>query len=75
MLFNSLGFAIFMPVVFVIYWLLPHKYRWALLLISSYYFYMSWNPNYIVLILSATFVSYLAGILLEKTENRNVVTI
>ena len=57
-----------MPVVFVLYWLLPHKYRWALLLISSCYFYMSWNPNYIVLILSATVVSYLAGILLEKTE-------
>lgn len=57
-----------MPVVFVLYWLLPHKYRWALLLISSCYFYMSWNPNYIVLILSATVVSYLAGILLEKAE-------
>ena len=57
-----------MPVVFVLHWLLPHKYRWALLLISSCYFYMSWNPNYIVLILSATVVSYLAGILLEKTE-------
>lgn len=57
-----------MPVVFVLYWLLPHKYRWALLLVSSYYFYMSWNPNYIVLILSATVVSYLAGILLVKTE-------
>ena len=57
-----------MPVVFVLYWLLPHKYRWALLLVSSCYFYMSWNPNYIVLILSATVVSYLAGILLEKTE-------
>ena len=68
MLFNSLGFAVFMPVVFVLHWLLPHKYRWALLLISSCYFYMSWNPNYIVLILSATVVSYLAGILLEKTE-------
>ena len=57
-----------MPVVFLLHWLLPHKYRWALLLVSSCYFYMSWNPNYIVLILSATVVSYLAGILLEKTE-------
>ena len=57
-----------MPVVFVLHWLLPHKYRWALLLVSSCYFYMSWNPNYIVLILSATVVSYLAGILLVKTE-------
>ena len=68
MLFNSFAFAVFMPLVFILYWLLPHKYRWFLLLISSYYFYMSWNPKYVVLILSATAVTYLAGLLLEKTE-------
>ena len=72
MLFNSLGFAVFLPIVFVIYWLLPHKYRWFLLLVSSYYFYMSWNPNYIVLILSATIVSYLAGRLLEISSKPKV---
>ena len=70
MLFNSIEYAIFLPVVFIIYWLLPHKYRWILLLISSYYFYMSWNPKYIVLILLTTVVSYLAGRYIDGTDNK-----
>jgi D-alanyl-lipoteichoic acid acyltransferase DltB (MBOAT superfamily) len=69
MLFNSLQFAVFLPIVFISYWLLPHKYRWLLLLIASYYFYMSWNAKYVVLILFTTAVSYFAAILIEKTEN------
>lgn len=70
MLFNSFAFAVFLPAVFILYWLLPHKYRWALLLIASYYFYMSWNARYVVLILFTTCVSYRAAILLEKHESR-----
>lgn len=66
MLFNSLAFATFLPIVFILYWQLPHKYRWILLLAASYYFYMSWNVKYVVLILFTTLVSYLSGILLEK---------
>lgn len=69
MLFNSLAFAIFLPIVFIIYWALPHRFRWFILLVSSYYFYMSWNAKYIVLIFFTTLVTYLAGILLEKTTN------
>ena len=66
MLFNSLSYAIFLPLVFVIYWLLPNKYRWILLLIASYYFYMSWNAKYVFLIFITTFTSYLCAILIEK---------
>lgn len=66
MLFNSLSFAIFLPVVFAVYWLLPAKYRWSVLLVSSYYFYMSWNVKYVVLILFTTVLSYVAAILIEK---------
>ena len=69
MLFNSFAYAIFLPIVFFIYWLLPHKYRWILLLISSYYFYMSWNPKYVVLIAFSTITSYACGILLSKTNS------
>ena len=47
MLFNSWQFAIFFPVVFAIYWVLPDRFRGVIILISSYYFYMSWNVNYI----------------------------
>ncbi|EDS77455.1 probable poly(beta-D-mannuronate) O-acetylase [Clostridium botulinum C str. Eklund] len=69
MLFNSFGFILFFPIVVGIYFLIPHKYRWMLLLISSYYFYMSWNPKYIVLIFTTTLISYLSGIYIEKAEN------
>lgn len=68
MLFNSLPFMVFLPIVFALYWLLPHKYRWILLLLSSYYFYMSWNAKYIILILFTTGVSYGAALLLEREK-------
>lgn len=69
MLFNSFAYALFLPVVFCLYWFLPHKYRWSLLLVASYYFYMSWNPKYVFLILFTTIVSYSAAILLEKKQD------
>lgn len=69
MLFNSFQFAVFLPIVFIIYWSIPHKYRWVLLLISSYYFYMSWNVKYVFLILFTTVVSYSCALLLESTDN------
>lgn len=69
MLFNSFAFAIFLPIVFILYWLIPHKYRWVLILAASYYFYMSWNVKYVVLILFTTGVSYLAGRLLEGEKD------
>lgn len=68
MLFNSFAFAIFLPIVFIFYWGLPHKARWILMLAASYYFYMSWNAKYVFLILFTTIISYVAAILLEKTE-------
>ena len=69
MLFNSWQFALFFPVVFALYWSLPHKFRVWLLLIASYYFYMSWNVKYVVLILFTTLVSYFAALLLERTNS------
>ncbi len=68
MLFNSLSFAIFLPIVFLVYWAVPHKWRWVILLISSYYFYMSWNVKYVVLILFTTFISYACALGLERAE-------
>lgn len=66
MLFNSLAFAVFLPCVFFVYWALPEKYRGALLLIASYYFYMSWNVKYVVLILFTTIISYVCALCMEK---------
>ena len=69
MLFNSLPFAIFLAIIFIAYWTLPHKYRWLFLLLASYWFYMSWNARYVLLILFTTVVSYSMAIVLEKEEN------
>ncbi len=69
MLFNSLSYVIFLPIIFALYWLIPHRFRWVLLLVASYYFYMSWNAKYIVLILFTTVVSYCAALMLEKAKN------
>lgn len=66
MLFNSLAFAVFFPIVFIVYWVLPHKYRWIFLLAASYYFYMSWNAAYALLLFASTFITYVAGLLIEK---------
>ncbi len=68
MLFNSFSFLIFLPIVFALYWLIPQKFRWVVLLISSYYFYMSWNPKYVLLILFETVISYFAAIAIETLK-------
>lgn len=70
MLFNSLSFAIFLPIVFILYWAVPNKYRWIVLFVSSYYFYMSWNVKYVLLILFTTFISYACAIGLEQAEEK-----
>lgn len=62
MLFNSFDFIVFFPVVVFLYYIIPQRIRNIWLLLASYYFYMSWNPKYIVLILFATFVTYLCGL-------------
>lgn len=69
MLFNSFAYAVFLPLAFACHWLTPQKARWAVLLAFSYYFYMSWNPELVVLILFTTFVSWLAALLVEKAPD------
>lgn len=68
MLFNSVSFLVFFPIVVLIYFFIPHRVRWAWLLISSYYFYMSWNPKYALLLLLSTFITYLSGLLIHKAN-------
>ncbi|MDD3412747.1 MAG: MBOAT family protein [Lachnospiraceae bacterium] len=70
MLFNSLAFGVFLPLVFLLHWAIPHKYRWGILLVASYYFYMSWNPKYVILILLTTVASYLCAIMVDKTDDK-----
>jgi alginate O-acetyltransferase complex protein AlgI len=67
MLFNSLEFFIFFPVVTTLYFLLPRAYRWSLLLIASCVFYMAFIPKYILILFVTITVDFTAGILIEKT--------
>lgn len=43
MLFNSFSFAIFLPIVFALYWCIPEKFKWVLILLASYYFYIEYS--------------------------------
>lgn len=68
MLFNSLEFLIFFPVVTILYFILPHKLRWVLLLLASYIFYMFWRPIFIFLILISTIIDYISGRMMDRFE-------
>lgn len=70
MLFNTIDFAIFLPVVVLLYYLIPHKFRWIFLLAASYFFYMSWRVEYILLIVASTLVDYFSGIRMERLPDR-----
>ena len=67
--FNSIEFLIFFPIVMFFNFVVPTKFRLIPLLSMSYYFYMSWNPELVFLILFTTVVSYLSGLIIEKTES------
>ena len=70
MLFNSLPFLIFFPCVFVLYYALPFRFRKYMLLAASYYFYMCWKPEFIVLILFSTLVDYFCGLGMARYPGR-----
>ena len=67
MLFNSITFAMFLPVVFILYYLVPHKYRWAFLLAASYVFYMNLHVGYGLLLFFTTVLTYTLARRLEET--------
>ncbi|MBQ7580721.1 MAG: MBOAT family protein [Clostridia bacterium] len=69
MLFNSLSYAIFLPIVFFLFWLSPKKIKWMVLLAASYYYYMSWGIKYCVWIILTTVVSYLCARMIEKRDD------
>lgn len=71
MLFNSLEFLVFFPVVLLIYYIIPDRIKYLWLLAASYYFYMCWNAKYAILILISTVITYVSGLLLEKVKHGN----
>ncbi len=71
MLFNSAQYLIFFIIVFIGNWLLKGLRipRYIFLLIASYYFYMSWNPIFIILIIFSSLLDYLCGYFLDILKN------
>ena len=64
MLFNSLAFALYLPLVFILYWSVFRKLRWQNMLViaASYIFYGWWDWRFLVLIAVTTGCSFLSGI-------------
>ncbi|MDX6190082.1 MBOAT family O-acyltransferase [Flavobacterium sp. Fl-318] len=72
MFFNSLAFAIFLPIVFFLYWFVFNKTKStqnALLIVASYYFYSCWDWRFLFLLVFSTFLDYYTGIQIEKGKS------
>lgn len=70
MLFNSLSFLIFFPVVTLVYFLIPQRVKPIFLLAASYYFYACWNVKYLLLLVASTLITYASGLLISGTESK-----
>lgn len=68
MLFNSTSFAVFLIIVFILYYLVPHRLRWVFLLLASYAFYMNLHIRYGLLLFATTLLTYVMAIQLEKAD-------
>lgn len=66
--FNSLDFLIFFPAVFVLHWLLPHRFRWAVLLGASWLFYFHWDLRAGFLLIGITLLSWLCAGGIHRSE-------
>lgn len=66
MLFNSIGYLFFLPVTVLLYYGLPSRWRWVALLAASYFFYLLWQVEFVLVLMSATLISYLAALQMGK---------
>jgi alginate O-acetyltransferase complex protein AlgI len=70
LLFNSIHFLLFFPVVTAAYFLVPFRLRWFWLLAASCYFYMAFRPVYILILAFTILVDYFAGIGIEQAQGK-----
>lgn len=73
MLFNSLIFTLFLPVVFIVFWILPQKSKNYFLLAASYYFYFSYNPWFLFLLLGTSSLDFWCGQKIQTSEKNKKV--
>lgn len=74
MVFNSIEFLVFLPVVFAIYWLLKGRLKWqnAFVVVASYFFYGWWDWRFLILIAFTSACSYTSGLLIDRVRNNNL---
>lgn len=70
MIFNSIDFLIFFPIVTLLYFIMPKKLRYFWLLVASYYFYMCWNAKYATILLFSTLSTWAAGWLVAACKKK-----
>ncbi len=70
MLFNSLHFLIFLPVVVVLYYLLVPRLRWILIFFASCYFYMAFVPEYILILFLIIIIDYFSALAISRNQGR-----
>ena len=70
MLFNSVIFLLYFPIVCFLFFVFPYRYRWLLLLTASCYFYMYFIPIYILILAGTIVIDYFAGILIENNQDK-----
>lgn len=70
MSFNSTTFLLFLPIVVALFYLFPRNYRWVVLLVASYWFYMSWKWQYGFLLLATTAIDYFAALQMDRHAER-----
>ncbi|MBN2158461.1 MAG: MBOAT family protein [Spirochaetes bacterium] len=70
MLFNSYTFFIFLSAVLIVFYNLPHRFRWIFMLAASYLYYMWWDPRYAILVFSTTVVVYVTALLMHGRPQR-----
>ena len=74
MLFNSIEFFVFLPLVFLLYWIMQKQklsLQNGLLLVASYYFYACWDWRFLFLLMFSTGLDYLAGLMMQQTKNES----
>jgi D-alanyl-lipoteichoic acid acyltransferase DltB (MBOAT superfamily) len=74
MLFNSINFAIFLPIVFILYWFVTNKnlkIQNVLLLVASYFFYACWDWRFLFLLIFSTLLDYFTALKIQDVTNEN----
>jgi len=75
MLFNTIDFAIFLPIIFGIYWLIPSAYlkvQNLLILLASYFFYAYWDWRFLFLLIFSTLLDFYSGIKISQSEKKEI---